>query len=71
VEDPLRPQPEGRCAYLRGLPHPRHDRPRLPGGSILGFAPLLVITPAEGDKVVEIARKAVDQIAGKLMREAA
>jgi L-2,4-diaminobutyrate transaminase len=43
----------------------------MPGGDILGFAPPLVITPAEVNKVVEIARKAVDRVAGELLREAA
>jgi L-2,4-diaminobutyrate transaminase len=43
----------------------------MPQGDILGFAPPLVITRAEVDRVVEIARKAVDEIAGELTREAA
>lgn len=38
----------------------------MPHGDILGFAPPLVITPAEVDKVIDIAKQAVDAVAEKL-----
>jgi len=43
----------------------------MPHGDILGFAPPLVITREEVDKVVEITRKAVDQVGAEVAREAA
>ena len=43
----------------------------MPHGDILGFAPPLVITKAEVDKVVELAEKAVAKVADDLVREAA
>ncbi|WP_259782639.1 aspartate aminotransferase family protein [Aestuariispira ectoiniformans] len=38
----------------------------MPHGDILGFAPPLVVTPAEIDKIVDIAKQAVDAVAEKL-----
>lgn len=43
----------------------------MPHGDILGFAPPLVITPAEVDAVVDIAEAAVRQVADELTRERA
>ena len=38
----------------------------MPQGDILGFAPPLCITEAEIDRVVEMAKSAVDAVAAKL-----
>jgi L-2,4-diaminobutyrate transaminase len=34
----------------------------MPHGDLLGFLPPLVLTPAEADRIVDIARQAVDQV---------
>src|SRR5439155_624625 len=38
----------------------------MPHGDILGFAPPLVITPAEVDQVVDMAKRAVDRVCASL-----
>ena len=43
----------------------------MPGGDTLGFAPPLVITRAEVERIVEIARAAVDRVADQLVRDKA
>jgi len=43
----------------------------MPQGDILGFAPPLVVTKSEIDKIVDIARKAVEQVTGELVKQAA
>ena len=41
----------------------------MPHGDILGFAPPLVVTPAEADEIVAIAKRAVDRVTDELSRE--
>jgi L-2,4-diaminobutyrate transaminase len=41
----------------------------MPHGDILGFSPPLVVTPAEVDEIVTIARRAVDKVTDQLLRE--
>jgi len=41
----------------------------MPHGDILGFAPPLVITPAEVDEMVARAKRAVDKVTDELVRE--
>ena len=40
----------------------------MPHGDILGFAPPLILTETDADKIVEIARAAVDEVADKVLR---
>jgi L-2,4-diaminobutyrate transaminase len=41
----------------------------MPHGDILGFAPPLVMTPAEIDEMVDIALAAVKQVSDELTRQ--
>ena len=41
----------------------------MPHGDILGFSPPLVLTPAEADEIVAIAKRAVDRVTDELTRE--
>ena len=41
----------------------------MPHGDILGFSPPLVVTPAEADEIVAIAKRAVDRVTDELSRE--
>jgi L-2,4-diaminobutyrate transaminase len=41
----------------------------MPHGDILGFSPPLVVTPAEADEIVAIAKRAVDRVTDELTRE--
>jgi L-2,4-diaminobutyrate transaminase len=41
----------------------------MPQGDILGFAPPLVVTPAECEEIVAIAKRAVDKVTNELRRE--
>jgi L-2,4-diaminobutyrate transaminase len=41
----------------------------MPQGDILGFAPPLIMTPAEVDEMIAIAEKAVDKVTDELTRE--
>jgi L-2,4-diaminobutyrate transaminase len=41
----------------------------MPHGDILGLAPPLVLTPAEADEIITIAKRAVDKVADELGRE--
>jgi L-2,4-diaminobutyrate transaminase len=43
----------------------------MPHGDILGFAPPLVITPAEADEMVSIAKAAIEDVTDMLTREGA
>ncbi len=43
----------------------------LPEGDMLGFSPPLIIRPEEVDEIVEICRKAVEDVADALVREGA
>jgi L-2,4-diaminobutyrate transaminase len=41
----------------------------MPHGDILGFSPPLVVTPAECEEIVAIAKRAVDKVTDELRRE--
>ena len=41
----------------------------MPHGDILGFAPPLIVSPADIDQIIELTGKAVDKVAGELVRE--
>ncbi|MGI9333245.1 MAG: aminotransferase [Gammaproteobacteria bacterium] len=43
----------------------------LPAGDMLGYSPPLIVEPRDIDEIVERTRRAVDRVAGELMREGA
>ena len=41
----------------------------MPHGDILGFAPPLIVSPADIDRIIELTGKAVDKVTGELVRD--